>query len=706
MAGSAPGRRLPRGALAIALLLAAPGCNGEGVDLPRNVPEPRPSDGLLLEAALQEVVELQVRRDANTLLDRLHASEASVRARTALALGSVQALEAVPDLVTALDDESAAVRRDAAFALGQAGSPEAVGWLAEAFDAEADPDVRGRIIEALGKLATPEAVDALIALPTDPAEEARLVLALSRLGAVGGVATPAGLERILESLEAPDPDVRANAAYYFGRLRPATSWSSHADRVRAALKGYASDDPAGMYLVQGLGRLGASSDAETVRRWAAAGDDWRTRANAMAALAGGWRVHPETSEALVAGLDDPSPQVALAAAQALAQGPVGPSLSRRVQAHMETHPGRLQVIRPLLGLMAHMDERDFLYGWADALAPDDGPGWSAAVAAIAELRGDDALERLIGAAKAPLAGTTSDAVTALARRWSRDRRDPGLHPVYLGVLSGVVRGANDRTVFIAASVLADSALVRLGSVDTLVSVYRSLSLPDGAGAMTAMLAALASTSSPEVEDLLEEAAGTPHPEVRRVAEASLAALRGDTGDSDSGSQPSPPPVDRSEGDPDVPLDWGYLAALGPAPRLVLETERGRIVVRLATEDAPQTVQTIARLAEEGRYDGVPFHRVVPNFVIQGGDFDSGDGRGGAGFSIASEFTLIPFARGVIGMASAGKDTEGSQFFLTHSMQPHLDGGYTAFGWVVEGMDVVDRILAGERIRRASVERSR
>jgi peptidylprolyl isomerase len=638
------------------------------------------------------------------LAERIHAPEASVRARAALALGSVQGLEAVPDLVEALADESAGVRRDVAFALGQAGAADAVGPLTDAFEGEADPEVRRRIIEALGKLATLEAVDALMALSADPAEEADRVLALSRLGAVGGVATPPGLERILESLEAPDPAVRANAAYFFGRIRPARPWSPHADRVRAALEGYARDDPAGMYLVQGLGRLGESTDAELVRRWAVAGRDWRTRANAMAALAGGWRVHPETSEVLVAGLDDPSPQVAVAAAQALAQGPVAPSLARRVQANMEADPGRLQVIRPLLGLMANMDERDFVYRWADALEPDDASGWSAVVAAIAELRGDDALERLIRAAEAPWARTTSDAMAALARRWPRDRRDPGVHPVYLGVLSRAVRSANSRTVYIAAPVLADSALVRLGSVDTLVSVYRSLSLPDDSDAVTAVLGALASTGSPEVELLMEEAAGAPHPEVRRAAEASLAALRGEPGGRDSGPQAPPPVADHSELDTDVPLDWDYLAALGRAPRLVLETEWGRIVALLATEDAPQTVQTVARFAEEGRYDGVPFHRVVPNFVIQGGDFDSGDGRGGAGFSITSEFTLIPYARGVIGMASAGKDTEGSQFFITHSMQPHLDGGYTAFGWVVEGMDVVDRILAGERIRRASVER--
>jgi peptidylprolyl isomerase len=155
--------------------------------------------------------------------------------------------------------------------------------------------------------------------------------------------------------------------------------------------------------------------------------------------------------------------------------------------------------------------------------------------------------------------------------------------------------------------------------------------------------------------------------------------------------------------PDRRVDWTFLRAMGARPRLALDTERGRIVVELDAEEAPLTVQTVLQLAQEGRYDGVPFHRVVPDFVIQGGDFERGDGYGGPGFAIRSEFTRIPFARGTIGMASAGKDTEGSQFFLTHSAQPHLDGRYTAFGRVVQGMEVVDAILEGERVRRASVQ---
>src|SRR5690606_34961517 len=100
------------------------------------------------------------------------------------------------------------------------------------------------------------------------------------------------------------------------------------------------------------------------------------------------------------------------------------------------------------------------------------------------------------------------------------------------------------------------------------------------------------------------------------------------------------------------------------------------------------------------YDGTIFHRVVPNFVIQGGD-PTGTGFGGPGNSIRSEISPFRFDKYIVGMASSGKDTEGSQFFITHSPQPHLDGKYTIFGSVTSGMDVVDKIQIGDYIETIS-----
>jgi peptidyl-prolyl cis-trans isomerase B (cyclophilin B) len=103
-----------------------------------------------------------------------------------------------------------------------------------------------------------------------------------------------------------------------------------------------------------------------------------------------------------------------------------------------------------------------------------------------------------------------------------------------------------------------------------------------------------------------------------------------------------------------------------------------------------------KLAKKGYYNGTIFHRVVPNFVIQGGD-PTGTGFSGPGYSIRTEISPVGFGEYMVGMASSGKDTEGSQFFITHSPQPHLDGKYTMFGIVMQGRDVVDKIQIGDFI---------
>ena len=118
-------------------------------------------------------------------------------------------------------------------------------------------------------------------------------------------------------------------------------------------------------------------------------------------------------------------------------------------------------------------------------------------------------------------------------------------------------------------------------------------------------------------------------------------------------------------------------------------------------DAPQTVQNFMALARKGYFNGLQIHRVVPNFVVQDGD-PRGDGDGGPGYTIRDELNDRPYLRGTVGMALSGPDTGGSQFFITHSPQPHLDAKYTVFGHVVNGMDVVDRIQQLDVIERVRI----
>jgi peptidylprolyl isomerase len=287
------------------------------------------------------------------------------------------------------------------------------------------------------------------------------------------------------------------------------------------------------------------------------------------------------------------------------------------------------------------------------------------------------------------------ALDALRMRWA-DRRasaDAPTTAAFYGAFSAGLVRRDLATTTSAATALADTLFRPLGVAPLLEGLYTALQAPDDVEPMVAILGALAVTGDTTAIPTLVQAASQGHPVVRQAAAEALERRLSDgIGVNTIGRTAPATPA----------IDWAYLQTLGERPRLVLETVRGRIVTELLTEQAPQTVQTVARLAEAGQYDGVPFHRVVPNFVAQGGDVQRGDGYGGPGYAIRSELTRIPYRAGVIGVASAGKDTEGSQFFFTHSAQPHLDGRYTAFGRIVEGYDVLDRLEEGDLIERVSI----
>ncbi|HSE32634.1 MAG TPA: peptidylprolyl isomerase [Pyrinomonadaceae bacterium] len=148
----------------------------------------------------------------------------------------------------------------------------------------------------------------------------------------------------------------------------------------------------------------------------------------------------------------------------------------------------------------------------------------------------------------------------------------------------------------------------------------------------------------------------------------------------------------------------YLRALSRSDRSVraiVTTSKGSFTIELLPSEAPLTVDNFIRLAQRGYFRGITIHRVVPNFVIQDGD-PRGDGNGGPGYQIRCEINQLPYERASVGMALSGKDTGGSQWFVTHSRQPHLDGGYTIFGRVMSGMDVVDNIVRGDVIQSITI----
>ena len=162
------------------------------------------------------------------------------------------------------------------------------------------------------------------------------------------------------------------------------------------------------------------------------------------------------------------------------------------------------------------------------------------------------------------------------------------------------------------------------------------------------------------------------------------------------SAPTPPPKRKTYSTPPpmkIDTSKQYTATI--------ETKKGKLVLELFAKDVPVTVNNFVFLAREGFYDGVIFHRIIPDFMAQGGD-PTGTGMGGPGYSFADEFTAHTHETGALSMANAGPNTNGSQFFITYAPQSHLDGIHTVFGQLKSGMDVLKNLQNGDVITRITI----
>ncbi len=211
-------------------------------------------------------------------------------------------------------------------------------------------------------------------------------------------------------------------------------------------------------------------------------------------------------------------------------------------------------------------------------------------------------------------------------------------------------------------------------------------------AALAILNALAKQKNPEANEAIKTALDSSDHLIRRKAVALLRA----NGAGDFSNRIGTVQTRNTEAD-----YRRAITRIGKQVSATVVTSKGSFVIEFLPEDAPLTVDNFMQLAKKGFFNGQTIPRVVPNFVIQAGD-PRGDTNGGPGYQIRCEINEVPYERGTVGMALSGKDTGGSQWFVTHSPQPHLDGGYTVFGHVVRGMEVVDNIARGDIIRRVII----
>ena len=661
-------------ALAAALLL---GCAGVRDPVAPGV-TPAPDPPAVAVADLEERALLLLLVDRQIYepytVEQSLLGSAALREELAFALGRIPDPRAARALRPLLDDEEPAVRRAAAFALGlhpddaSAARPPLLRLVAGT-----DREAGALAVESLGRLGTPLA-DVLRAVEDLPPEEAshRLLPGLFRFQEDATVAVAA--------LALPLPgELHARAAYALAR-HPRPAGASHLRNLLAdpdpRVRGWAA---------RGLGQVGGEADIPLLLPLLADLEPGPAiqalRAGALLVADGKALPPAEWAPPLLSLVDDPRAGVRATAIESsaawLSHEPLAAAVTRRFR---DGSPRERE-----LALLALAEGRPALAN--DLLTPALRSGEASLRAALAEAAGrmglgdllarlrEDASPAVRAAALGAQLAVADDEVAGEARaRAALGDSDPAVRAIALDWLVEHPRLATSELVVALAAADRDPLDdARRSAVAALRS--RAGAAPEERGAAIAALRGL----EHHREWLLRRAAadalgalGEPRPALGEAApRLSVAAYRD--------------LVLRTRGE----------------PRLAVETERGTIELRLACPQAPLTCANFLSLARQGFYDGLRFHRVVPGFVVQAGD-PRGDGIGGPGWTIRDEINLLRYDTGTVGMALSGPDTGGSQFFVTTGPQPHLDGGYTAFGRVVAGLEVLARIEQGDRIVRARV----
>ena len=625
---------------------------------------------------------------APDLTPMLTDADARIRARAALAIGRVGLAEGRVPLQALLSDTEPGVRQAAVFALGLLADKASVPALTTALQ-DPEPRVRGRAAEALG----------LIGDTTSAAAVGQMVHGYIAAGAIAALAPD-------QDAWPQTPEADAVRLGLFALVRQKSY-----DALAAAIVDPSGRTPEWWPVAFALQRVNDPRAVPALRELARSRGRY-TRAFAARGL--GVAKDAASVPVLREMLDGAKGDVILivSAVRALAQiggTDAGTSILPLLTGPKVDPNVRLEALTALTTL-----KRADALPMAQDLMTDDWPTMrAAAVRAVAALAPQDFLLVLSGmepdphwvvrAAQADVMATLPpEAVTDRLRAMLADQdarvipsvlealtrlRAPGIGEVLLAQLK-----APDMMVRAAAARAIGQLRLPEGP-GPLRDAYAAAAADAGYDARGAVLAALARYGPAEAKATVQTALTDKDWAIRLQAAALLKTIDPST-DVAAAIRPAPEA-------PIAAYDAAALIAPPYSPHAFIDTAKGTIEIELLVLDAPQTTQNFIALARKGYFNGLQIHRVVPNFVVQDGD-PRGDGSGGPGYTIRDELNDRPFIRGTVGMALAGPDTGGSQFFIMHSPAPHLDAKYTAFGEVVNGMDVVDRLQQLDVIQRVRI----
>lgn len=607
------------------------------------------------DEVILKIADFQDHRFTDSLLPYFNHRNPAYRQEAALAFASVQDSAASRYLGNLLlDDADTGVKKAAAYALGQTGGVEATNALIAGLELNS-PQVVAVVAEGLGKTIQKRDLESFWRWqPADTLEESGLARGIYHLG-LRGLADSLWAARQAKLLRSFSFEARLAAAHFFAR----TNFGAAEPIEKALLASLAgAEAEVRMALVLGLREFPADSTRYLLEKILTTDPDYRVRVNTVRALRSfSW---PVAQPLLLIALGDRQTNVAIAAAEvarATAQPESFDVLCRWAR------QAKVARVRGLLyeAALSVSNSKELTEDIIQLYQREENT--YAKVALLAALSQSTTacsfLRDVLLKADLAVLRTTAAASFISINRHKQFSLD--MQPLFTETYMAAVASPDGALAGMVARALADSAFgykKLITDFSFLHAARKKLSLPRDVEAIEPLEAAIAYFEN-------RPKAPTPKNQFNH------------------------------------PIDWALVKTIRQLQQVAIQTPHGEIVLRLLVNEAPGSVANFVQLASRGYFNNKFVHRVVPNFVIQTG-CHRGDGFGSEDYSIRSEFSAQRYETGSVGMASAGKDTEGTQWFITHSPTPHLDGRYTIFAKVEKGMEAVYQLGVGDPIRSVTV----
>lgn len=612
------------------------------------IEKPRPLNKFS-DPAFVKIYDCQDKRQADSLYQFFDDLNPDYRLAAVSAFSSIQDTLAISKLGTLLlQDPMESVRATAALVIGQTGGQQAVQLLLSAIDSESAPDVRREIYEALGKVGDIQSFHHLNVLHSENVDDLTgIAWMLYRFG-LRGMTDSTVIESALSKLKDKEENVRLGAAHFFARGKFENPSIEEDIIIEVALH-----DPSvnvRMAAASGLRLFRSETVAHTLIKIATSDASSDVRINAIRSLSS--FDDEKIISHLIKFLADTSVNVSVASSEALATKSIegfkdeilSEPLNWRVQANLygsvlRTNPKNKMLTEEIIDLYKKSSSDYQKAALLTALGNS--------VLAYSFVA-DQLLDSTAFVVR-------SSAASALVDINNLPEFPPSLQKSILDIYIKAIANGDPAVIGIITDALIDPSLKYkklISDWNFLHEAKSKLNLPKDVESLEPLNKAIAYFEDKKYE-----------------------------------------PTKNAF---NHPIDWDYVKSIPKDQAVVVKTTKGDITMKLLVEESPGSVSNFLKLMDVNYFDLKYFHRVVPNFVIQTG-CNRGDGWGSEDYSIRSEFTNRRYKRGSVGMASAGKDTEGTQWFITHSPTPHLDGRYTIFAEVVGGMEIVDQIQVGDQI---------